>query len=107
MNDIFLKDYPDFFSQGTPPCATSDPDAFFPVESEDIKSSGRSKYYNEAGAKAVCAECPYMIECLKYAVKNSELGIWGGTNESERRRIRRTLNHSKKTIEQIAVNIKR
>lgn len=43
-----------------------------------------------APAKAVCADCPVRIDCLHYALNNNEhFGIWGGTSERERRRIRR------------------
>jgi hypothetical protein len=40
-------------------------------------------------AKAVCATCPVHVECLTWALANHErFGIWGGTSERERRRIR-------------------
>jgi WhiB family redox-sensing transcriptional regulator len=42
-----------------------------------------------APAKAVCAECPVRRDCLDYAVTHGERhGIWGGTSERERRRLR-------------------
>jgi WhiB family redox-sensing transcriptional regulator len=101
MEDIIPKDYPDFFKEGDPPCASTDPEAFFPQDRE----GGRiASYYNESGAKAVCKTCPYMIECLTYAVKNSEIGIWGGTTEGERKEIRRSLR-SGKSITEITVRI--
>ena len=41
-------------------------------------------------AKAVCAGCVVRSECLAYALADSNLvGIWGGTSERERRRMRR------------------
>lgn len=40
--------------------------------------------------RAVCAGCPVTAECLDYALRNGEhYGIWGGTSERERRRMRR------------------
>ena len=40
-------------------------------------------------AKSICATCPVIDECLNYALANNErLGVWGGTCERERRRIR-------------------
>ena len=37
-------------------------------------------------AKRICRElCPVREECLDHAVRYRELGIWGGTQESERR----------------------
>jgi WhiB family redox-sensing transcriptional regulator len=46
-----------------------------------------ARYDHEKEAKAICAECPYKIRCLEYALKNHEQGIWGGTTERDRRRI--------------------
>src|SRR5690606_9161462 len=41
-------------------------------------------------AKAVCATCPVMSECLEYALAEQvQHGIWGGTTAEERTRIRR------------------
>jgi len=41
-------------------------------------------------AKAVCAACPVSDDCYEYAFGSNERhGIWGGTSERERRRIRR------------------
>jgi len=40
--------------------------------------------------KQVCFNCPVKVECLEYALKNqTSLGVWAGTSESDRRRIRR------------------
>ncbi|MGH8902406.1 MAG: WhiB family transcriptional regulator [Egibacteraceae bacterium] len=45
-----------------------------------------------ARAKAVCASCPVIRECLEWALDNNEQdGIWGGTDEDKRRRLRRAL----------------
>lgn len=40
-------------------------------------------------AKQVCARCPVSRECLEYAIVNEVFGVWGGTTERERRRIRK------------------
>jgi WhiB family redox-sensing transcriptional regulator len=41
-------------------------------------------------AKAVCAVCPVIDDCLQYALEtNQRSGIWGGTSEKERRSLRR------------------
>lgn len=59
-------------------CAGLDPELFFPRRGE-----------NTLQAKAVCAVCPVRQECLDYALASTDLlGIWGGTSEKERRRIR-------------------
>jgi len=40
-------------------------------------------------AKAVCARCLVRAECLAYALaEHIQHGIWGGTSERERRRLR-------------------
>src|SRR5690606_31068355 len=41
-------------------------------------------------AKEVCRGCVVRAQCLEYALENSErFGIWGGTSERQRRRMRR------------------
>jgi WhiB family transcriptional regulator, redox-sensing transcriptional regulator len=51
---------------------------------------GRGQNTACANAKAVCAGCPVRDECLDAALTHGELaGIWGGTSERERRRLRR------------------
>jgi hypothetical protein len=43
-----------------------------------------------APAMKICSTCPVKNECLLYALeKNQSLGVWGGTSERTRRRIRR------------------
>ncbi len=60
-------------------CAEVDPDIFFP------ERGGSSKR-----AREVCARCEVRLQCLEYALNNKEqFGIWGGTSERERRRLRR------------------
>lgn len=60
-------------------CADVDPEIFFP------ERGGSSR-----AARAVCARCEVRMQCLEYALKNKEqFGIWGGTSERERRRIRK------------------
>jgi WhiB family redox-sensing transcriptional regulator len=42
-----------------------------------------------ADAKGVCAICPVQASCLDHAMATRErFGIWGGTSERERRRLR-------------------
>lgn len=43
-------------------------------------------------AKAVCAVCPVVDDCLQYALAtNQSEGVWGGMSGAERRRLRRRL----------------
>lgn len=60
-------------------CAQTDPEAFYP----DKGGSTRE-------ALAVCRRCPVQGPCLEYALVHDErFGIWGGTTERQRRRLRR------------------
>ena len=60
-------------------CAEVDPEIFFP------ERGGSSK-----AARAVCGQCDVRMQCLEYALNNKEqFGIWGGTSERERRRLRK------------------
>ena len=107
MFQLNLNNYPDFDEFGAPPCAEADPDAFYPVDINDgAGGAGNSKYYNEDGAKAVCKTCPYVMRCLLYAIENGEPGIWGGTTESDRKSIRRSIRSGATAI-QIEARIKR
>jgi WhiB family redox-sensing transcriptional regulator len=44
--------------------------------------------FRETEAKLVCVGCPLREECLSWAVDLKEVGIWGGTNDEERKVIR-------------------
>ena len=55
---------------------------FFPARGEDARP-----------AMALCAECPVAEQCLAYAVREGLLGVWGGTSERERRRMRSRYTH--------------
>ncbi len=65
-------------------CRDTDPDLFFPVGTtgpaiEQIES-----------AKAVCQACDAQVPCLEFALTtNQDSGVWGGTSEEERRKLRR------------------
>ena len=65
-------------------CRSTSQDLFFPVG-----NTGDALDQIEA-AKAVCLACPVRAACLQFALEtNQEDGIWGGTGEDERRRLRR------------------
>ena len=66
-------------------CRDTDPDLFFPVG-----TTGPAIEQIEA-AKAVCRQCDAMSQCLEFALEtNQESGVWGGTSEEERRRLRKS-----------------
>jgi WhiB family redox-sensing transcriptional regulator len=65
-------------------CRDTNPDLFFPVG-----TTGPAIEQIE-NAKAVCRECPVQATCLEYAlITNQDSGVWGGTSEEERRKIRK------------------
>jgi WhiB family redox-sensing transcriptional regulator len=94
-------DYPNLDLHGTPPCAEADPDAFFMEDAfEGSLVPGKGVYRHEREAKMICKPCPYRHECLAYAMKRPDIqGIWGGTTEKERVRIRKGLYVSPKLPE--------
>ncbi|MDA8313969.1 MAG: WhiB family transcriptional regulator [Actinomycetota bacterium] len=62
-------------------CRGVDPELFFPARGEPTRD-----------AKALCKGCVVREECLDYALAHGERwGIWGGTTERDRRRLRRSL----------------
>ena len=66
-------------------CRDTDPDLFFP-----IGTTGPALEQIEA-AMAVCRACEAQGPCLEFALAtNQESGVWGGTSEEERRKIRKT-----------------
>lgn len=40
-------------------------------------------------AKKICRTCPVIEECLEYAIRHNEDGVWGGTTKRERRALKR------------------
>ena len=65
-------------------CKDTDPDLFFP-----IGTTGQAIDQIEA-ARAVCISCDARDACLEFALStNQESGVWGGTSEEERRKLRK------------------
>ena len=54
------------------------PDTFFPANGAPDRT-----------AKSICASCAVRLECLDYAVRADEYGIWGGYDQEERRNLKR------------------
>lgn len=60
-------------------CAGIGGDVFFPVAGE-----------SNAAALRVCAGCPARLACLEYVLRGTpESGVWGGTSDLQRRRMRK------------------
>ena len=72
-------------------CRDTDPDLFFPVG-----STGPAVDQIES-AKRVCETCPAKQPCLEFALlTNQDSGVWGGTSEDERRKLRRVWVKSRR-----------
>lgn len=72
---------PEWMTRGL--CTTApDPDLWFPEVGQSAQP-----------AIAVCAHCPVAGACLGYALSLSAntAGVWGGTSEEQRRKLRRNL----------------
>ncbi|MEU8764756.1 WhiB family transcriptional regulator [Streptomyces sp. NPDC048659] len=70
--------------QPTQACKGEDPDLFFPV------GDGARALFQAAEAKAICRGCPFQNACLEGALqRGEEFGVWGGTDERDRRAMRR------------------
>jgi WhiB family redox-sensing transcriptional regulator len=76
--------YPQF--DGTQACASVSTDLFF---APDVEEGQPIKPANYREAKAICASCAWRTPCLSWAISEPMvLGVWGGTSERERSRIR-------------------
>jgi len=60
----------------------------------ECKDGGAPPLWTPAPALAICDRCPVVAECRKWATDTSQAGVWGGTTEEERRRIRRRATRS-------------
>jgi WhiB family redox-sensing transcriptional regulator len=61
-------------------CTGRDPELFYPERKSDTE------------AKLCCYDCPVREKCLQIALERYEVGIWGGTNDEQRKLLRRKLN---------------
>lgn len=59
-------------------CVGTDPDAFFVGKGGDPKP-----------ALKICRGCPVTAECLDWALRHGETGVWGATTDRQRRDLRR------------------
>lgn len=76
------------------PCRTLDPELWFPISK--IGPGARQAEQ----AKELCrTRCPILLECLELALSATEVeGIWGGTDEDERRLIRASRKQADRTV---------
>lgn len=72
---------PDFHRSPHRACRGENPNLFFPVSAVGVEAQM---------AKAICASCPFVQDCLLWALPIGNLGgIWGGTTEDERTQLRK------------------
>ena len=70
-----------------------DPDLFHPA-GDTVNPTARMAAQLDH-AKAICATCPVWEPCLDAAIAGKWHGIWGGTTEDERHRMRRRASKRK------------
>ena len=73
-------------------CRNHPTELFFPSTRGRLRTSRRLVsvgQLQEVAALDVCATCPVREECLEYALDRDEVGVWGGTTDRDRRRIRK------------------
>lgn len=76
-----LEPTSDFWAWRDQAACIGEEDLFYSAEDE-AKGERRRK---EEEVKAVCATCPVLDTCRKFAMESRELyGVWGGMTESER-----------------------
>lgn len=63
-------------------CASLPADVFFPEHEYS---------YQAFRAKSACASCPVQRDCLRYALDQDVVGIWGGMTTSERKKTKAAL----------------
>lgn len=73
-----------------PPACENYPDAYFHDDDNTRE--------NEHIAKSLCRGCPIAMQCLAFAVKYNEVGIWGGTTEGGRRRLVRAYRRAQANV---------
>lgn len=95
MLDVTIAmNFPTMKGKGTPPCATADPESFFPNAGEREPTPGVARLSASSHevklAKKICSGCQYVEECLNFALDTNEVyGIWGGLTYRERAALKR------------------
>lgn len=100
-NSSGLSDLEDHFKRGMPPfkfrldiaCSGLPTSWWYPNYHADNYSETRSQqqereHQNQIAVR-LCGVCPVRGECIEWAIEHNEYGIWGGTFEGTRVKIRR------------------
>jgi hypothetical protein len=67
---------------GYEPCATTDPELWFPEKNNQYVKITLI-------AKDLCRTCPIQLPCASYALGTDVEGIWGATDEQERKQLQK------------------
>jgi WhiB family redox-sensing transcriptional regulator len=65
----------------TAECRDTYTDMFYSVEEERSADA----YWHINAVRSICAKCPLQRECLTYAFKHEQYGVWGGLTAQERK----------------------
>jgi len=66
----------------------SDPRRFCAkIEPEEFFGDDHMVHLCRGHHRADRRPCPFIKECLDFAIEHNELGVWGGTSERGRRKI--------------------
>lgn len=68
------------------------------IDTEMFFTEGRPLTEENYLAKKICKTCPFVQECLTYALHFRVVGIWGGTTMADRDRLRKKLKIIAKPI---------
>lgn len=83
----------DWSWQDSAACRGEDLSVFFPVASRPAGRKPQAELPEPidpyADARALCAGCPVMQECLESALATRAEGFWGGKDDDERKSLRR------------------
>lgn len=83
-------DLPPFYDDPRRHCRGYDVRLFYPERDTNPRAA-----HDRALALSICKRnggCPVLVECRAWAIENAEWGVWGGTTEGERDRIRNGLD---------------
>lgn len=78
----------DWMNHPDRPCIQRPADDYFPRTTAGRRSR-RNAAFLEQLAAMLCDGCPVKTPCLDYAIEHHEQGVWGGTHEDQRAKMRR------------------
>lgn len=77
-------------------CVGHDPNMWFPMADKSqpglFSENYRKARADTEMAKQICETCNLKADCMSYGLFHEMFGIWGGTTERERQKIRKQLN---------------